>query len=312
MMLKDSKFSSHLLHLSQLQTINHKTLDEYRDRLKTYEDYLWFGKPDRISAIECARRGWTCQNNDLIKCANCHAEIIAQLPSVLNIHEYTERVENIARSLVDAHHRYCVWKFMIIPESVIQLTDIYSNETINKFVKEAEEFLLQFQQIDLVGQLKTNFQIEATDFDLLSSSYLNDPRLLSAFKILVFYWKLKGSSLSCEKCCREISINRNHLILDPIASHRAWCPILKNEQWKKRIEQIETILHAKSRHKLEEIQSINDHTEQILPDIISTQNLFHELIPSKEYYRSCVQSTYVDNTPSSELEHSTNNSKSTE
>ena len=44
---------------------------------------------------------------------------------------------------------------MIIPESVIQLTDIYSNETINKFVKEAEEFLLQIQQIDLVGQLKT-------------------------------------------------------------------------------------------------------------------------------------------------------------
>jgi len=40
-MLKDSKFSSHLLHLSQLQIINHKTLDEYRDRLKTYEvNYL--------------------------------------------------------------------------------------------------------------------------------------------------------------------------------------------------------------------------------------------------------------------------------
>ena len=36
-MLKDSKFSSHLLHLSELQVINHKTLDEYRERLKTYE-----------------------------------------------------------------------------------------------------------------------------------------------------------------------------------------------------------------------------------------------------------------------------------
>lgn len=36
-MLKDSKFSSHLLHLSQLQTVNHKTLDEYRERLTTFE-----------------------------------------------------------------------------------------------------------------------------------------------------------------------------------------------------------------------------------------------------------------------------------
>ena len=36
-MLKDSKFSSHLSHLSELQIINHKTLDEYQERLKTYE-----------------------------------------------------------------------------------------------------------------------------------------------------------------------------------------------------------------------------------------------------------------------------------
>ena len=101
-MLKDSKFSSHLLHLSQLQVINHKTLDEFKDRLKTYEvnfgflqklfftkclfkDYLWFGKPEQISAIECARRGWACKSNDLIECVNCHAQISAQLPSVLKI-----------------------------------------------------------------------------------------------------------------------------------------------------------------------------------------------------------------------------------
>ncbi|CAF1340303.1 unnamed protein product [Adineta steineri] len=311
-MLKDSKFSSHLLHLSQLQIINHKTLDEYRDRLKTYEDYLWFGKPEKISAIECARRGWACQASDSIECMNCHAQILAQLPSVLKIDEYTESIENTARSLVDSHHRYCVWKFMIIPESIIQLTDIYSNETINKFIQEAEEFLSQINQIDIVGQLKTLFHIEPTDFDLLSSTHLNDSRLLSAFKIVVFCWKLKNSLLTCDKCCREIHININHLVFDPILSHRAWCPVLKNNQWKKRIEQIENILHEKSRHKLEEIKTTHDQTEQILPDIISTQNLFHELISSKEYYRSCVQSTFVDNTSTSDdMDHSTKNSMST-
>jgi hypothetical protein len=44
---------------------------------------------------------------------------------------------------------------MIIPESIIQLTDIYSNETVNKFLQEAEEFLSRIHQIDIVGQLKT-------------------------------------------------------------------------------------------------------------------------------------------------------------
>jgi len=147
------------------------------------------------------------------------------------------------------------------------------------------------------------FQIEATDFDLLSSSHLNDPRLLSAFKIIVFCWKLKDSLLICDKCCREIPININHLIFDPILSHRSWCPILKNNQWKKRIEQIENILYKKCRNKFEEIK-----TEHILPDIISTQNLFHELISSKEYYRSCVQSTFVDNTSTTDIDHSNNKS----
>ncbi len=240
-----------------------------------------------------------------------------------------ESIENISRSLVDSHHRYCVWKFMIIPESSVQLTDIYSNETINRLLQEAEEFLLRINQIDIIGQLKTVclinfkfifllifcfkiFQIEATDFDLLSSSHLNDPRLLSAFKIIVFYWKLKDSLLICDKCCREIPINLNYLIFDPILSHRSWCPILKNNQWKKRIEQIENILYKNSRkNKFGEIKITKDITEHILPDIISTQNLFHELISSKEYYRSCVQSTFVDNTSTTEIDHSNNKSMST-
>ena len=302
-MLKDSQFSSHILHLSQLQSVNHKTLDEYRDRLKTYEvnvrrlhslvlfisrqDSLWFGKPDQLSAIECARRGWACQANDSIECINCHAQIRTKLPSVLRMdqckstectrvrHEYRFRsdttcIDTYARSLVDAHHQYCVWRFMIIPESIVQLTDIYSSDTVNRLLQVAEEFLTRFNAIDIVGPLTTVrlpcsrddsirchgislhhllkvFQIEATDFDLLSSSHLNEPRLLSAFKIVVFCWILKGTALICDKCCREVPLDSKHLTFDPIGSHRTWCPVLTNSQWKTRIGQIENILFTRSR-----------------------------------------------------------------
>ena len=44
-------------------------------------------------------------------------------------------------------------RFMIIPESIVQLTDIYSCETVNRLLKEAEEFFLRINQIDIVGQL---------------------------------------------------------------------------------------------------------------------------------------------------------------
>lgn len=112
-----------------------------------------------------------CRSNDTIECVNCHARILAQLPSVLQTAQcnnqfignispffrYLDRdcVEKISRSLVDSHHRYCVWKFMIIPESSVQLTDIYSKDTVNRYLHEGEEFLSRIEQIDIIGPLKT-------------------------------------------------------------------------------------------------------------------------------------------------------------
>lgn len=52
---------------------------------------------------------------------------------------------------------------MIIPESTIQLTDIYSHETINRFIHEADDVLSQVTQIELVGQLKTVRHFLRTD-----------------------------------------------------------------------------------------------------------------------------------------------------
>jgi hypothetical protein len=42
---------------------------------------------------------------------------------------------------------------MIIPASIVQLTDIYSNETVNRFVHDAENLLRQIDQIETIGQL---------------------------------------------------------------------------------------------------------------------------------------------------------------
>jgi hypothetical protein len=57
---------------------------------------------------------------------------------------------------------------MIIPESSVQLTDIYSNETVNRLLKEAEEFLPRINQIEIIGPLKT---VNSIDFLFL---FLND------------------------------------------------------------------------------------------------------------------------------------------
>lgn len=137
--------------------------------------------------------------------------------------------------------------------------------------------------------------IESNDFDLLSSSHLNDVRLLNAFKIVAFCWQLDETNLICEKCCRQIKIPSNQLTIDPILSHRTYCPILRNQQWKQRISQIDSILHKRT---------IKTPTaeDQILHEILSTQDFFHQLISSKEYYRSCVQTNFDDQTSTTHMQ----------
>ena len=44
---------------------------------------------------------------------------------------------------------------MIIPESTVQLTEIYSNETINRFLNETEAFLTRFQSIEITGSMNS-------------------------------------------------------------------------------------------------------------------------------------------------------------
>lgn len=66
-----------------------------------------------------------------------------------------ESVGKVARALVESHQQYCVWKFMIIPESTVELTEIYSNETVNRFLQEAEEFLARIQSIEITGPMNS-------------------------------------------------------------------------------------------------------------------------------------------------------------
>ena len=49
---------------------------------------------------------------------------------------------------------------MIIPESSVQLTDIYSKETVDRFLHEGEEFLTRIEQMEIIGPLKTVHSID--------------------------------------------------------------------------------------------------------------------------------------------------------
>ncbi|CAF1620952.1 unnamed protein product, partial [Didymodactylos carnosus] len=162
----------------------------------------------------------------------------------------TDAVQTTSKQLVDAHEKYCVWKVLTIPESILQIQDIYSNETINQLISKAKDLSDKILHIEIVGEIENKFTLETKDIDerYLFIQYLNDPKICAAFKIVTFGWILsKDGILICEKCCREITNVKKKLVFDPVYSHRSWCPILKKNssyqyEWLKLIEQIQIVL----------------------------------------------------------------------
>ena len=54
--------------------------NELVKRLATYNDITdWTPKPDRVSEIEWAKRGWVCHGKETVRCVLCHKELVVKL-----------------------------------------------------------------------------------------------------------------------------------------------------------------------------------------------------------------------------------------
>lgn len=49
-------------------------------RLSTFQELTdWTPKPERVSEIEWAKRGWVCQGKERVRCVLCHKEVVVKL-----------------------------------------------------------------------------------------------------------------------------------------------------------------------------------------------------------------------------------------
>ncbi|KAK6148672.1 hypothetical protein DH2020_019584 [Rehmannia glutinosa] len=55
--------------------------DDLFRRLSTFKSMTWFAKPQVVSPLECARRGWVNVDMDTIACASCDARLLFSTPS---------------------------------------------------------------------------------------------------------------------------------------------------------------------------------------------------------------------------------------
>ncbi|KAL6994946.1 hypothetical protein U1Q18_005081 [Sarracenia purpurea var. burkii] len=78
-------------------------------RLTTFKSMTWFGKPQVVSAVNCARRGWVNVDVDTIACEACGARIFFSTPSSWSQHQVEKAALVFSLKLDNGHKLLCPW-----------------------------------------------------------------------------------------------------------------------------------------------------------------------------------------------------------
>ncbi|KAK0629219.1 hypothetical protein B0T17DRAFT_505804 [Bombardia bombarda] len=101
-------------------------------RLATFQELTdWTPKPDRVSEVEWAKRGWVCQGKERVKCTLCSRELVVKLNrkvvdgkeiSVLVASEIAQSVVDMYTDLiVSSHADDCLWRKKGCDDSLLRL-----------------------------------------------------------------------------------------------------------------------------------------------------------------------------------------------
>lgn len=95
--------------------------EHFVERMKTFADVkVWSPKPDKLSEVEWAKRGWVCENLNTVACkGGCEKRLVVKLEPKKkddNAEDILEGdldealVERYAKLIVDGHDEGCLWR----------------------------------------------------------------------------------------------------------------------------------------------------------------------------------------------------------
>lgn len=98
-------------------------------RLQTFKSMTWFGKPARVNALECARRGWENSGMDELTCETCRA--VMKYPIIDHDEEFEAAVaESFEAKLALGHESMCPWRSSVCSLSLLEFPRHLSCTTI--------------------------------------------------------------------------------------------------------------------------------------------------------------------------------------
>ncbi|KAJ7287873.1 hypothetical protein O6H91_Y317500 [Diphasiastrum complanatum] len=79
-------------------------------RLATFKSMTWFGKPQVVGPVACARKGWVNVDIDMVSCYGCGAHQSFPIPASWTKQQVESAAEDFAKRLETGHKSLCPWK----------------------------------------------------------------------------------------------------------------------------------------------------------------------------------------------------------
>ncbi|RYP11501.1 hypothetical protein DL764_000024 [Monosporascus ibericus] len=108
--------------------------DQLIRRLATFQELTeWTPKPDKVSEIEWAKRGWVCRGKERVRCTLCNRELVVQtnkrevgdnkelVPVPLDSDIQEALVSKFAELMDQAHQEDCLWRKRACDDTLLRL-----------------------------------------------------------------------------------------------------------------------------------------------------------------------------------------------
>ncbi|KAL3648198.1 hypothetical protein CASFOL_007622 [Castilleja foliolosa] len=109
--------------------------DDLFRRLSTFKSITWFAKPQVVSPLECARRGWVNVDMDTIICFSCDARLLFSTPSAWTQQQVEKAAMVFSLKLESGHKLLCPWTNNVCAEELAQFPVVSRASLIENYKK---------------------------------------------------------------------------------------------------------------------------------------------------------------------------------
>ncbi|KAJ1789326.1 mannosyltransferase [Coemansia sp. RSA 1938] len=176
------------------------SLDDLLERIATYKTYTWLVQSLALSPVRCARNGWINTDCSTLKCPQCSALLIAQIPDDLTDDEEVRWIERLAQQLQISHDDACPWKNRPCAAKIYSAPLVTSREAVDEVCQCAADMLEFGKQLPTIEQPLSTFQqrllcdlkprvIEIFKAANTTEADTCDASVLSALSLALFGWR---------------------------------------------------------------------------------------------------------------------------